>query len=349
MLHHVRCPPLYIPWCAVKHADLVQVILTTQCLCPIQLEFQYVTGHQDEFTHFEDLPPLAQLNVQANHMAKQALHVLGSTNTPALLSALPGVTWYLLIQDCPISSEPCLEILNHLSTLTAIPYWISKGQLTNHLALLVNWSLLEHALSSHPPTYHMWLSKFASGHSTVGQTVHHWKHWNSPVCPVCQLTEEDTNHIFMCLHANHMAHWHALMDILQQWLVLAKTHPAISWCIITTLHGCSLLSFSSNAWWSCQPAAVAQDQIGFFGFLMGHLSPEWETLQTLYGHQQGHLSSTSTWAKGLCLQLLYLSHGMWIFHNQQVQATLLDTQTCSLTHDIQHKFSLGISSLLLQD
>jgi len=121
VLHHVRCPPLYVP-CVVKHADLVRAILNTQCSCPIQLEFQYVAGHQDEFTCFEDLPPLAQLNVQADHMAKQALHVLGNNNNPALLSALPGVTWHLLIQDRPILSEPCPDILNHLSAQSAIPY-----------------------------------------------------------------------------------------------------------------------------------------------------------------------------------------------------------------------------------
>jgi len=231
-------------------------------------------GHQDAFTCIEDLPPLAQLNVQADHMAKQALHVLGNNNTLALLSALPGVTWHLSIQDHLILSEPSPDILNHLGAQTAIPYWISKGQLTDHSTTLVNWSLLEWALTSCPPTYQMWLSKFASGHSAVGCIMHCWKHWDSPVCLVCQLTNEDTNHVFTCSNADRMAHWQALMDTLRQWLVSAKTHLAIAQCIITTLHSHSLLSFSSNAQQPCQLAAAAQDQIGFFGFLIGRLSLE---------------------------------------------------------------------------
>jgi len=194
------------------------------------------------------------------------LHVLGNNNNPALLSALPGLTWHLSIQDHPILLEPRQTILNHLSAQSTIPYWISKGQLTKHSAMLVDWSLLERALTSRPPTYRMWLSKYASGHSAVGRTMHRWKHWDSPVCPVCQLTKEDTNHVFMCSNADHMAHWHASEDTLRQWLVSAKTHPAIAQCIMTTLHSWSLLSFSSNAWQSCQLAAAAQDQIGFFGF-----------------------------------------------------------------------------------
>jgi len=160
-------------------------------------------------------------------------------------SSMPGVTWYLSIQDCPILLEPHLEILNHLSTQTAIPYWISKGQLTDHSALLVDWSLLEHALSSHPPTYHV-AFQFCFWTFHGGPNYAPLEALGLPGL-ACQLTEEDTNHVFMCSHACHMAQWHALTDILQQWLILAKTHPAISQSIITTLHGHSLLSFSLNA------------------------------------------------------------------------------------------------------
>jgi len=99
--HHVCFPSWYIP-CAVKHADLVCAIHPALHQCPLQ----YVVGHQDELTHFEDLSPLAQLNVQADHMAKQALHVLGTNNTPAFLAPLPGVQWSLTIRSNPISTKP---------------------------------------------------------------------------------------------------------------------------------------------------------------------------------------------------------------------------------------------------
>jgi len=90
--------------------------------CPLQLSFQYVAGHQDDLTRFEDLSPLAQLNVQADLMAKQALYVLGTNNNPACLAPLPGVQWSLRINDNPITTKPRAANLNHLSALTAIPY-----------------------------------------------------------------------------------------------------------------------------------------------------------------------------------------------------------------------------------
>jgi len=236
VLHHTHSPSAYVP-STIKHADLVCAIHATLHLCPLHLTFQYVAGHQDDFCHFEDLPTLAQLNVQADHMAKQALHVLGEQSSPALLDPLPGLSWWLAAHQQPISSEPRVTILNHLSAQTAIPYWIARGHLTGESATLVDWPLLAKALSSRPPTYRMWLSKFASGHSAVGITMHRWKQWDSPLCPICHLADEDINHVILCSNAERTAHWHSAVDTFGQWLSSAKTHPAIHRCLITTLHG----------------------------------------------------------------------------------------------------------------
>jgi len=70
-----QCCWSYIP-CLQKHADLLWAILSTCNLCPMSLQFQYVAGHQDNLTWFKYLPLLAQLNIQVDSMAKQALHVL---------------------------------------------------------------------------------------------------------------------------------------------------------------------------------------------------------------------------------------------------------------------------------
>jgi len=106
----------------MKHADLVHAIHMALHQCPLQLWFEYIAGHQDELTHFKNLPLLTQLNVQADFMAKQALCEQGS---PTMLLPLPGLQWALSIQNLPVSTNPRAEILSHLSTQMAIPYWIS--------------------------------------------------------------------------------------------------------------------------------------------------------------------------------------------------------------------------------
>jgi len=167
-----QCP--YIP-CWFKNADLLWAISQLCRTCSIQLEFHYVAGHQDVLMRFKDLPLLAQLNIQVDR--KQALHVLGlqaaSPASPMVLP-LPSLTWALVIQSVPISSDPHLAILDHVSYQLAIPYRNKKGQLSTQSAELVDWTLLEGTLKSSPPTYWMWLSKFASGHSMASRTMAHW-------------------------------------------------------------------------------------------------------------------------------------------------------------------------------
>jgi len=87
----VQWPRSYIS-CWLKHHDLLRAILNTCCSCPLLLSFQYIAGHQDDFSQFEDLPLLAQLNIQANSLAKQALHILGTQRAPPLLSSLPNAS-----------------------------------------------------------------------------------------------------------------------------------------------------------------------------------------------------------------------------------------------------------------
>ncbi len=173
----------YIPG-ASKHTDLICTIHHAIQHCPIPLLFQYAAGHQDDFIHYDDLSPLAQLNVQANSMAKQALHILGHQHAPLLLDFLPGVAWSLVIAGQLVPLDPHPVIIDHLSCQCALAYWIHKGQFSITSLLQTDWPLLGSALRSQPHTFHMWASKFASGHTTIGQTMAHWKLWPSPHCPL---------------------------------------------------------------------------------------------------------------------------------------------------------------------
>jgi len=186
VLSFIQCQHPYVS-CSHKHHDLLHAIQNTRCSCPLSLSFQYITSHQDDLFRFEDLLLLAQLNVQADSLTKQALHILGAQQAPPVLSPLPNAGWTLLLNDQPVLMDPQPLLLDHLSSCSAVPYWICKSLLTDHLATLVDWPLLNAALSPHPPTYRMWVSKFASGHSAVGTTMAKWKQWDSLCAPVAKL------------------------------------------------------------------------------------------------------------------------------------------------------------------
>jgi len=138
---------------------------------PLCLHFIYVLGHQDVFTWFDDLPPHQCLNVWADSLAKWELHRLASLLTlPSFPPFLQGEHWSAYLHDQKLILDPRVLVIDSLgASQQALHYWVHKGQLS--LQSLVQWDTLHAAISSYPPTFQMWLSKFASGHSAVGVTM----------------------------------------------------------------------------------------------------------------------------------------------------------------------------------
>jgi len=88
-------------------------------LCSIQFTFCYVVGHQDNLM-FEDLPLIIHLNVQADTMAKQAIHILVGNDTVPILLPLPGKQWAFLANSIPVL-QLLLDYLRQLKPLNCHP------------------------------------------------------------------------------------------------------------------------------------------------------------------------------------------------------------------------------------
>jgi len=190
----------YIP-CSTLHADLVHAINNLQIRSLIDIKFVYVPGHQDVFLQFEDLYPLACLNVWADHLAKQELYHLATLPIyPKPPDSLTGESWFTSVDNQKITSDPRPPILDTLGQQQALCYWELRGQLSSDSFYMVQWVHLKKALKAFPHTFQTWLSKFALGHSAVGVTMHQWKKWDSALCPVCCTQDETTLHVLLCPH-----------------------------------------------------------------------------------------------------------------------------------------------------
>ncbi len=314
---------------------------------PLCLRFIYVLGHQDAFTRFGDLPPHQRLNVWADSLAKRELHRLASLPTlPPFPPFLQGERWSAFLHDQKIIGDPRIPILDSLGASQALSYWVHKGQLSLQSFSRVQWDSLHAAISIYPPTFQMWLSKFASGHSAVGVTMFRWKKWDSPLCPVCSHGEETMDHVFTCSSPSRQMVWAAQIDILRQWLIKVDTAPEIIACFIPVLlhHGSS--SFESFAAFHCRAAALDQDAIGVFGCLMGRLSCAWNPIQAHYYESHHIQRSARLWAIHFFRQILQLSHMMWCTHNEQVLKARQHIESQALRRDIVSQFQLGSLHLL---
>jgi len=72
-------------------------------------------------------------------------------------------------------------------------------------------------------------------------------------------------------------------------------------------------------------------------------------LQAQYWLSTNSSCSPRLWAKRLSSQLLNITHGMWLFRNQQLQEYQQMSLTTTTASMIRQEFALGINDLLPQD
>jgi hypothetical protein len=97
-------------WCkvplSIAHADLIRAIRIIKSKLPITVDFEHVYGHQDDLLSFEDLPRLAQLNVQMDSLAKRRLVQLHERlPTPRCPLSLAHEGWQCTINGIKITSN----------------------------------------------------------------------------------------------------------------------------------------------------------------------------------------------------------------------------------------------------
>ncbi len=333
--------------CASAHADIIRAITNLHQQSRIHLSFVYVPGHQDALAQLEDLPPLAQMNVWADSLAKKELHRIATLpQRPHTEDSLQGERWYAKVPIGKITADPHPPVIDLLGQREALRYWSHKQQLDAQSFDLVHWETLDRTIRSFPPTFQMWLSKFASGHSAVATTMFRWKRWTSAICPLCQSSEETTTHVLLCSHASCRDTWAQQLTQLQQWLTQSKTAPDIQCCLLATLtHGRSQ-HFQAHAPHLCYSAACDQDQIGFFGFMVGRLASKWIGIQEIHYSSIGSTRSAALWMSRLCRQILLMSHALWVSRNNQVNSILRQRELSATTDAIRSQFQQGTTNLL---
>jgi len=120
-----------------------------------------------------------------------------------------------------------------------------------------------------------------------------WKWWDSSCCPCCQSVDETTEHVLLCPHHTSSDTWNQQFIQLQQWLIQSGTDPTIQGCLLSSLEHWNNWMFYSCASPLCGLAAQDQDQISFFGLMVGRLPTKWINIQDTYYHSVGSPHSAS--------------------------------------------------------
>jgi len=100
---------------------------------------------------------------------------------------------------------------------------------------LVNWPAIGYAFATSPPLFHLWISKFVSGHSAIGCMMFKKKEWDNDLCPCCGHSPETTWHVITCQDPCMSAAFASALLKFSSWVQSSEMHPSISSCFMATL------------------------------------------------------------------------------------------------------------------
>jgi hypothetical protein len=307
-------------------------------------------------TAFNDLPRLAQLNVEWTPGPKPAyVHCLIAAFLPPHLAApLCYEGWQCILKGSKITSD--------LAKATRLAVFGHKLRLHLHDRKIlsstafgdVDWAALEAATDTFPPLYHLWMSKHVSGFFGTSQMMENWGFWDNQQCPCFHHIKEDKVHLLLCPAESSASRWKESVHGMDELLVEMDTAFAIRQCIIRALSARRLdhsfkVGCADQAWL----AASAQNRIRWMNFTEGKIARQWHTIQAAHYQAIASRRSTNKWAAGLVTCLLSLVHSQWthrcsVLHARDADGLRLkDGQELHTASSLQ--FQMGLEGLHQRD
>ena len=333
--------------------DILTDIRSKLIKLPVEVHWKWIEGHQDDHRPFHMLEPIAQDNVLADCLARHQLNQclqLGHVPSPQHFG---DEGWSISIEGRKLSHLNLDKIYSHLWANHSIAYWAKKHKITHEKALSIDWDVCGEAIQSLSFPKHRRTVKHAAGHFGVGEMMLKWKFQDHKECPLCREPETPT-HVLQCKDARAHQVWKTTLSKLDTWLHSAYTDPDLHQAIIRHL----------TSWQSHRPLphtsslspiqSLVNDQssIGWYPFLMGRLSRQWQQFQQKFYTISGRRNTGRKWAKLLVIHLFNISWDMWdhrnnIKHNTPTAAKL---RALKLLDDrIRAEYVTGNTNLLPRD
>ena len=285
----------------------------------------YVKAHQDEKRPVEQLPLMAQLNVEADALATLYQEQHGMHRTQVLKSTSGGA--YLVTASGTVTAK-YKEVILAKSTSPDLRNYIvqEKQKWTDSTMETVNWSAHGKALRSHVqcrvhlskmlheclPTFHQ-LNKYGGAHRN---------------CPACSSPDETRDHILRC-RASPRSEWRRqFWAAIDQFHADHRTAPLLRHVFRSAVEEWLQAEGDVEVSPILYPVDVRQlllhqNTIGWRQLFSGRFSTEWARLQQAYYHQHrkksgNHRSTGSQWQVKLIGVLWEQWRKVWTLRNSEV-------------------------------
>ena len=333
--------------------DLLTDIRRKISKLPITLNWHWIEGHQDKYTPFHRLTRLAQDNVIADGIAKDQWNKMARAGHIPTPQRFGDEGWSISIAGNKVSHLDFASLYKRMWTDTALEYWANKHNITYEEIITIDWDACGEAIHSLSFSRRRRLVKHASGHFGIGKKMLQWKLQEHDECPLCR-QRETADHVLRCKDERAKLTWKLSLQKLDTWMTSRHTNPDIRTAIISRLQAWHDYQPIPSPPWNCtfKDALNSQNSIGWYPFLLGHISNHWKGVQHSYYLWLGRQNTGKQWVKLLIIQLFNVSWDMWEHRNAIKHNTMTPAkcrEIAALDTSIREEYEMGDTNLLPRD
>ena len=339
------------------HFDLIQSIHIAIKTSPIKWTLHHIKGHQDSNTRYNDLSRIAQLNVEADSLAKDtARRIIDNQDNPDIHQALPFEhceVWVNTAEEGTIKvySELTKSLRRIIHTKSIRTYWEKKGKFPRGGARRVDWKLKQKSHKGFSKGLNRWLCKHCTGFCGVGKKLKEYNFQSHSDCPRCGRAQESAAHVIRCRQSEACDLWDDQLNKLYAWMIASEIQPDMAQSIKDNLLAWKYGFEAPQEYPTNQiltQAIRAQHRIGWQQFLEGFWSVHWQECQTAHLQEIKSQKSAALWMSKTQRKIWMIAWELWqdrnnCLHNKN-KSTHPTVQN-AMKSEITAQWAEGLSTL----
>ena len=309
------------PACLTDHSwDMASMCIELLNSMPhLHLVGRHVRGHQD--VGDQPLDIWARRNVAMDERATLVYTMVDApSQLPVDLAPLPPLS----LRSETIVHNFTASIRSHTLRPPILQHWQHLGRFGASLSPNddVAWPSYSDALQSLPLSRKHWVIKSTAQRSAVGVEMRRRRAWPTATCPICQIDDETSTHVFRCPDQRVTTIWLEALLRLDQWLARQFTNPVAARAILLRLHEWVTRQSPSPITTTVpflSEALEHQECLGWEATLYGFWAPEWAEMQDVYYRFIGRRNTGRRWLSQLIVQIWNTAWDLWEHRNGVLQ------------------------------
>lgn len=310
-------PPHRIP-SKCRHSDVLKNIMVNCSDLSFKRIFSHVSAHQEDTKRWEDLERPAQLNCGCDERAKEELWQIDLEDIPSQ-KQFPLEPIALFVEGNKITTESGPSIRYAAHRREAKEIFQSQKILDYDAFEEVDWRNVHTALHDVPKMFQIFACKQVFSVSATFHFLNKRDETVSPICPSCERCRETADHILRCGEEGRVKALHRFAERLAEWMVYSGVERDLVFLVVKFIRERGDMSMEDicrnfNLPPEYLTFARSQDQIGWRRMLEGMVSKELAVILN-EGGVETKLDDVNKWLQKYVVNLLEITHGLWIYRN----------------------------------